>query len=111
MYNRIILCPILQTLLQTTKLVSVSNVAVHGSSSRPNTHIEAGFYLNLKTGVVFVYLTTAYDTVWRKGTLYKLTNVIICPKTTNLINNVLTYIDFKVALGDEDSKNKPFKID
>lgn len=64
--------------------------------------VEAGFYrpINLKTGVIFVYLTTPYDSVWRKDILYKLPNVIICPKTTNLINNVLTYIDFKVALGD-----------
>jgi hypothetical protein len=28
-------------------------------------HIEAGFQRKLKTGVVFIDLTAAYDTVWR----------------------------------------------
>ena len=36
------------------------------------TYIENGFQSNLKTGVVFLDLTAAYDTVWHKGLLVKL---------------------------------------
>jgi len=36
------------------------------------TFIEDGFQQNLKTGVVFLDLTAAYDTVWHTGLLYKL---------------------------------------
>lgn len=39
-------------------------------------HIEAGFQRQLKTGIVFVDLTAAYDTVWKKGLLYKLIKAV-----------------------------------
>jgi hypothetical protein len=35
------------------------------------THIEAFFYRQLKTGVVFVDLSVAYGTVWRDGLMLK----------------------------------------
>ena len=35
-------------------------------------YIESGFLQNLKTGVVFLDLSAAYDTVWHAGLLYKL---------------------------------------
>ena len=37
-----------------------------------STYIENGFQSNLKTGVVFLDLTAAYDTVWHKSLLVKL---------------------------------------
>ena len=40
------------------------------------THIENGFQLNLKTGAVFIDLTSAYDTVWHSGLLIKLSRVM-----------------------------------
>jgi len=36
------------------------------------TSIKNGFQLNLKIGAVFLDLTSAYDTVWHTGLLYKL---------------------------------------
>ena len=35
-------------------------------------YIESGLQQNLKTGVVFLDLLAAYDTVWHTGLLYKL---------------------------------------
>jgi len=35
------------------------------------THIENGYNRNVKTAVAFIDLTSAYDTIWRKGLLLK----------------------------------------
>lgn len=40
-----------------------------------------------KTGVVFLDLTAAYDTVWKRGLMYKLSKVIPCRKTLSLLMN------------------------
>ncbi|KAJ8868681.1 hypothetical protein PR048_030220 [Dryococelus australis] len=52
--------------------------------------IKEGFRCKLKTDVVFVDLTAAYDTVWKKGLLYKLLKVIPCIITCDLICNLLS---------------------
>lgn len=52
------------------------------------THIEAGFQDKLWTAVVFVDLSSAFDTVWRNTLLLKLTKVVQCKKKqTNLISS------------------------
>lgn len=60
------------------------------------THIEAGFQKQLKTTVVYVDLTAAYDTVWREGLLYKFLNVIPCSRTASLLNNMLCDRPFQI---------------
>ena len=42
------------------------------------TYIENGYQRRDKTGVVFLDLTAAYDTVWHKGLLVKLSKVSPC---------------------------------
>ena len=42
------------------------------------TYVENGYQRRDKTGVVFLDLTAAYDTVWNKGLLIKLSKVLPC---------------------------------
>ena len=53
--------------------------------------IETGFQKNLKTGVAYVDLLAAYNTVWRHGLLLKLVEVIPCAKMITLIDSMLSY--------------------
>jgi hypothetical protein len=54
------------------------------------TNIEAGFQRQLKTGVVFVDLSVAYDTVWRDRFMLKFMRTVTCVKILNLLNNMLS---------------------
>lgn len=63
-------------------------------------HIEAGFQRKLKTGVVFIDLTAAYDTVWKKGLLYKLIKAMPCLRIVDMVANMLSDRQFKVLLND-----------
>jgi hypothetical protein len=75
---------LLERLILNKIMPSVENVlSVDQAGFRPGrsccdqvlaltTYIENGFQSNLKTGVVFLDLTAAYDTVWHKGLLVKL---------------------------------------
>lgn len=69
-------------------------------------HIESGFQRKLKTGVVFIDLTAAYDTVWKKGLLFKLIKVIPCLQICDLLNNMLSDRLFNVLLNDQCSRFK-----
>jgi hypothetical protein len=68
------------------------------------THIEAGFQYLLKTGAVFVDLTAAYDTVWRKSLMIIFLEAVPCLKLFNLLNNMLSNRYFQVFLGDQSSR-------
>lgn len=68
--------------------------------------IESGFQRRLKTGVVFVDLTAAYDTVWKKGLLYKLLKVIPDLTICDLLCNILSDRIFQVFLNDKSSSFK-----
>ena len=68
------------------------------------THIEKGFQQKLKTGVAFLDLTSAYDTVWKDGLIHKLYNTIPCGKTVKLIDNMLSDRRFRVFVGEKSSK-------
>ncbi|XP_030753839.1 uncharacterized protein LOC115880697, partial [Sitophilus oryzae] len=67
------------------------------------THIEAGFQKQLKTTVVYVDLTAAYDTVWREGLLYKFL-VVPCSRIASLLNNMLD--EGRQALPNNNRKKK-----
>ena len=69
-----------------------------------STNIEAGFQRHQKTGVAFVDLTAAYDTVWKDGLLYKLYNAIPCGHVVKLIESMLSNRMFRVFVGDKSSK-------
>lgn len=66
-------------------------------------HIENGFQRKLKTTVVLVDLAAAYDTVWKKGLLYKHSSVIPCFTVINLIQNMVSNRRIIVSLGDKNS--------
>lgn len=67
-------------------------------------HIEDGFQRQLKTGVVFIDLTAAYDTVWKKGLLYKLIKIIPCLRIIDTVANMLTDRLFRILLNDQCSR-------
>ena len=70
------------------------------------THIEAGFQDKLRTAVVFVDLSSAFDTVWKNALLLKLIKVIPCKKTINLVSSMLTNRLFRVFIGEKVSSMK-----
>lgn len=63
-------------------------------------HIEQGFEKKLKTGAVFIDLTAAYDTIWKKGLMYKLMKIVPCRKLCDLLMNMLSDRRFQVFLDD-----------
>lgn len=70
---------------------------------RLTNHIENGFQRKLKTGVVFVDLTAAYDTIWKRGLMYKLLKVIPCLTICDLIGNMLSDRFFQVHMNGDSS--------
>ena len=68
-----------------------------------STYIENGFQKNLKTGAVFVDLTAAYDTVWHRGLLVKISRCLP-PWVANTISFLLQNRSFRVHLGDKSSR-------
>lgn len=70
------------------------------------TFIEAGFQRNLKTGLALIDLSSAYDTVWRHGILYKFISVIPCKTLHTLLNNILANRHFHVYLDGDKSRQR-----
>jgi hypothetical protein len=67
-------------------------------------YIESGFQKRLKTGIVFVDLIAAYDTVWKDGLIHKLYYVIPCGKMVSLLEDMLSNRQFRVFVEDKSSK-------
>ena len=63
------------------------------------TYVENGYQRCDKTGVVVLDLTAAYDTVWHKGLLVKLSKVLPC-WAVNVIELLLEQRRFRVHMGD-----------
>ena len=63
------------------------------------TYVENGYQRRDKTGVVFLDLTAAYDTVWHKGLLVKLSKVLPC-WAVSVIELLLEQRRFRVHMGD-----------
>lgn len=49
------------------------------------THVENGFQNKAKLGAIFLDLSTAYDTAWKNGLLFKLSKIIKCKGILRLI--------------------------
>lgn len=69
-------------------------------------YIELGFQKGLKTGVVFVDLTAANDTVWKRGLLMKLSAIIPCRTTLTLVTNMLSDRCFRVEMNGKKSNKR-----
>ena len=68
--------------------------------------IELGFQKGMKTGVVFVDLSAAYDTVWKRGLLLKLSVIIPCRKTLTLMMNMLSDRCIQVEINGKNSSKR-----
>jgi hypothetical protein len=67
------------------------------------TFVESGFEKNLKTHAAFIYLSAAYDTVWRQGLIYKLAQIIPSQQLISLVSHMLTGRTYQVIIGKEKS--------
>jgi len=67
------------------------------------THIENGFQNKIKSGAIFLDLTCAYDTVWKRGLLLKLVKILKCETSIRLIDNILSDRKFGVHLNGKES--------
>ena len=63
------------------------------------TYVENGYQRHDKTGVFFLDLTAAYDTVWHKGLLVKLSKVLPC-WSVSVIELLSEQRRFRVHMGD-----------
>ncbi|VVC41950.1 Reverse transcriptase domain [Cinara cedri] len=75
------------------------------------THVENGFQERKKSGAIFLNLTCAYDTVWKRGLLLKLANILNCKMTLRLIGSMLPDRKFRVHLNGNVSKYKYLQND
>lgn len=66
--------------------------------------IELDFDKELKTGVVFLDLSAAFDTVWKRGLLLKLSRIIPCRLTLRLLMNILSDRNFQVTMNGKTSR-------
>lgn len=68
--------------------------------------IELGYENCLKTGVVFLDLSAAFDTVWKRGLMCKLSYILPCQATLTLLMNMLSDRKFQVDLNGKTSRNR-----
>lgn len=69
-------------------------------------YIELGFEMGQKTGVVFLDLSVAYDTVWKCGLMFKLSLIIPCQKTLSVIMDMLSDRNFQVEINEKGSRKR-----
>lgn len=60
----------------------------------------------MKTGVVFIDLSAAYDTVWKHGLMLKLSRIIKCRQTLNVLMNILSNRIVQVEIGGKTSRTR-----
>lgn len=68
--------------------------------------IELGFEKGLKTGVVFLDLSAAYDTVWKRGLLIKQSAIIPRRTTSTLVMSMLSDRCFRVEINGKISSKR-----
>lgn len=71
-----------------------------------NMHVGNGFQLGNKSGLVLLDLTAAYDTVWKRGLLFKVAKILKCKKTLQLLDNMLSNRKITVHMNGQISKQK-----
>jgi len=91
------------------------HIPIHQAGFRPNRSccdqvlaltscIEKGYHDKNKSGAAFINLSVAYDTVWKDGLLWKLSNIIQCPRLVRYIKATLGNMNFRVYLGNQISR-------
>ena len=66
--------------------------------------IEQDFQRRQKTGVVYIDLTSAYDTVWKRGLIYKLFKVVKCRRMCDFVMSMLSDRYIQVYVNDGKSR-------
>lgn len=69
-------------------------------------HITEGFNLNLHTGVVFLDASAAFDTVWTRGLLFKMTEMRFPAELIKMMQSYLTGRTFHVSLDGAQSERR-----
>jgi retron-type reverse transcriptase len=69
-------------------------------------HIEKGYNDKNKSGAAFIDLSAVYDTVWKDGLLWKLSNIIKCPRLVQYFKTTLGNRNFRVHLGNQISRTR-----
>lgn len=112
-YHPVALLSVLSKLMERIILKKISpviepHIPTHQAGFRPNrsccdqvlaltSHI--GYNEKNKSGAALIHLSAAYDTVWKDGLLWKLSNVIQCPRLVQYIKATLGNRNFRVYLG------------
>jgi len=73
------------------------------------TFVENRFQEKKKSGAVFLDLSSAYDTAWKKGLLLKLARIIKCKTTLTLMERLLSDRKFEVSLNRDVSQKKSLR--
>jgi len=92
--------PIVEDILSTVQAGFRKDRSTCDQVAALTSYIESGFQQNLKTAVVFLDLSAAYDTVWHPGLLYKLSKNM--PYWfTHLVDLLLRNRRFRVHMGSD----------
>lgn len=70
------------------------------------TYVENDFQSKDKSGTVFLDLSSAHDTVWKKGLLLKLAKIVKCKKTLRLMESILSNRKYKMLLSEKPRRYK-----
>ncbi|KAL4104035.1 hypothetical protein QTP88_019348 [Uroleucon formosanum] len=70
------------------------------------TYVENSFQNKLKSGAVFLDLSAAYDTVWKRDLLLKLAKNLRYKATLRLLEQILSDRSFKVNMNGETSRKR-----
>jgi hypothetical protein len=92
--------PLIDAVVPMSQAGFCKNRSWSGQVLALTSHIVAGFQRKLKTGVVFIDLTVAYDTVWRDGLMLKFMLVVPYAKLSSLMQNMLSNRFIQVFLDD-----------
>ena len=70
-------------------------------------HITKGFNMKRKTGMVFLDIEKAFDTVWHDGLIHKLHKTGVPPYIIDILRSYLTDRHFVVRAGEGQSSRRP----
>ena len=109
LFERLILeriTPVVETVLPREQAGFRSGRSTADQVTLLTEDIEQGFEAKLKSGVVLVDLTAAYDTVWHRGLASKLHKCIPNRQLVNMIMELIRNRTFTLHVGDSKSRTR-----
>jgi hypothetical protein len=98
--------PILENVLPIEQAEFRINRACCDQVLALTTYIDNGYQRKDKLGAVFLDLSSAYNTAWKRGLMLKLAKIIRCKSTLRLIESLLSNRKYNVFLNDVVSRYK-----